>query len=60
MCVGRSHVADIGDMAIGVRVGIAALPYDFLTGMFSYFAPYLGDYQKHNKVRRNIIFSVII
>jgi hypothetical protein len=51
MCVGRSHVADIGDMAVGVRVGIAALPYDFLTGMFSYFAPYLGDYQKHNKVR---------
>jgi hypothetical protein len=26
------------------------LPYDTLTGFFSYFAPYMGDYQKYNKV----------
>lgn len=49
--IGRSHLADLGSMAYGVRMGIAALPYDTLTGIFSYFAPYLGDYQKYNKNR---------
>jgi hypothetical protein len=34
--------------------GIAMLPYDFLTGMFSLFAPLMGDYQKYNKVCKNI------
>lgn len=50
-CVGRSHCADLGAMAVGVRAGIAAVPYDTLAGLFSYFAPYMGDYQKYNKNR---------
>ena len=29
---------------------VALVPYDFLTGVFSAFAPYMGDYQKYNKV----------
>eukprot|EP01042_Synura_sphagnicola_P000394 gene394-414_t len=29
---------------------VAIVPYDFLTGVFSFFAPYLGDYQRYNKV----------
>ena len=29
---------------------VAVVPYDFLTGVFSFFAPYLGDYQRYNKV----------
>jgi short-subunit dehydrogenase len=50
-CVGRSHLGDLGSMAIGVRFFVALLPYDFLTGLFAFFAPYMGDYQKHNKNR---------
>ncbi|CAM9254557.1 unnamed protein product [Ectocarpus fasciculatus] len=49
--VGRSHLCDIGSMAVGVRCGVAIVPYDFLAGLFSFAAPYLGDYQKHNKNR---------
>jgi hypothetical protein len=63
-CVGRAHLGDLGEMAVGVRICssplslrslisssvVALLPYDFLTGLFSYFAPYMGDYQKYNKV----------
>jgi hypothetical protein len=29
---------------------VALVPYDFLTGVFSYFAPLMGDYKKYNKV----------
>jgi short-subunit dehydrogenase len=54
MCVGRSHTADIGSMAVGVRMGIAMIPYDFMAGLFSFFAPYMGDYQKNNKNRGRI------
>jgi len=50
-CVGRSHLGDLGEMAVGVRIFVAMLPYDFITGLFSYFAPYMGDYQKYNKNR---------
>eukprot|EP01041_Mallomonas_annulata_P001731 gene1731-3349_t len=49
--IGRSHVADLGTMAVSVRTAIAFVPYDFLAGVFSYFAPLMGDYQKYNKVR---------
>lgn len=51
MCVGRCHLGDMGAMALGVRVLVALVPYDFLTGVFSFAAPYMGDYQKHNKNR---------
>ena len=50
-CVGRSHVADMGSMAVIVRMVTALVPYDFLTGVFAFGAPYMGDYQKHNKNR---------
>ncbi len=50
-CVGRSHLADMGSMAIGVRIFTALIPYDFLTGMFAFFAPYMGDYKKYNSNR---------
>jgi len=50
-CVGRAHLGDLGDMAVTVRMVVALLPYDFLTGVFAFFAPYMGDYQKHNKNR---------
>eukprot|EP00607_Mallomonas_marina_P008584 CAMPEP_0182420228 /NCGR_PEP_ID=MMETSP1167-20130531/4875_1 /TAXON_ID=2988 /ORGANISM="Mallomonas Sp, Strain CCMP3275" /LENGTH=291 /DNA_ID=CAMNT_0024595905 /DNA_START=146 /DNA_END=1021 /DNA_ORIENTATION=- len=50
-CIGRSHCADLGSMAVSVRTGIAMVPYDFLTGLFSFFAPYMGDYQKYNQNR---------
>lgn len=50
-CVGRSHVADMGEMALGVRVFTAMLPYDFLTGLFAAGSPYMGDYKKYNKNR---------
>jgi short-subunit dehydrogenase len=51
MCIGRSHLGDLGAMAVGVRAGIAWLPYDFLTGVFSWGAPMLGDYAKYNTNR---------
>ena len=50
-CVGRSHLGDLGSMAFIVRIVVAAVPYDFLTGVFAFGAPYMGDYQKHNKNR---------
>ena len=42
---------DLGSMALGVRMVVALVPYDFLAGVFSFAAPYMGDYQKHNKNR---------
>jgi len=54
MCVGRCHLGDLGTMATSVRVVVALIPYDFLTGVFSFAAPYLGDYQKHNKNRGKV------
>lgn len=50
-CVGRCHLGDLGSMATGVRFATFLVPYDFLTSVFSYFAPSLKDYQKYNKDR---------
>ena len=50
-CIGRCHLGDLGSMATGVRIATALVPYDFLTGIFSFAAPSLGDYQKYNKNR---------
>lgn len=50
-CVGRSHLGDLGSMAVIVRMVVALVPYDFLTGVFAFAAPFMGDYQKHNKNR---------
>ncbi len=50
-CVGRCHLGDMGSMAVGVRVLTALMPYDFLAGCFSFFAPYMGDYKKYNANR---------
>ncbi|KAJ1417035.1 hypothetical protein B484DRAFT_454107 [Ochromonadaceae sp. CCMP2298] len=50
-CIGRAHLADLGPMAVGVRMVVALVPYDFLAGVFSFAAPYMGDYQKHNTTR---------
>jgi short-subunit dehydrogenase len=50
-CVGRAHLGDLGSMATIVRCVVAMVPYDFLTGVFAAGAPYMGDYQKHNKNR---------
>jgi len=50
-CVGRCHLGDIGQMAVIVRMFVAVLPYDCLAGLFSYFAPLMGDYKKHNTKR---------
>ena len=51
MCVGRCHLGDLGGMAVGVRVVTALVPYDFLAGVFSFFAPVMGDYKKYNSNR---------
>ena len=51
MCVGRCHLGDLGSMATIVRVVVALVPYDFLTGVFSFAAPIMGDYQKNNSNR---------
>lgn len=50
-CVGRCHLGDLGQLAVIVRVVVALVPYDFLTGVFSFFAPYMDDYKKNNKNR---------
>mmetsp|Transcript_8477 Transcript_8477/g.14186 ORF Transcript_8477/g.14186 Transcript_8477/m.14186 type:complete len:314 (-) Transcript_8477:242-1183(-) len=50
-CIGRGHLGDLGAMAFIVRVVVALVPYDFLAGVFSFAAPYMGDYQKHNQNR---------
>jgi hypothetical protein len=38
-------------MAVTVRMVVALVPYDFLTNVFALAAPFMGDYQKHNKNR---------
>lgn len=53
-CIGRSHIADMGSMALGVRFFTALLPYDFLTGLFAFGSPYMGDYKKYNSNRGKI------
>lgn len=53
-CIGRSHLADMGSMALGVRVFTALVPYDFLTGVFAAFSPYMGDFKKYNKNRGTV------
>lgn len=50
-CVGRCHLGDLGTMAWGTRAGIAMVSYNFLTTLFAVGAPFMGDYQKHNKNR---------
>lgn len=53
-CVGRSHLADMGGMALGVRFFTALVPYDFLTGVFAAFSPYMGDFKKYNSNRGKV------
>ncbi len=50
-CIGRSHLGDLGSMAVVVRAVVALVPYDFLTGVFALAAPMMGDYQKHDQTR---------
>lgn len=50
-CIGRSHVADMGSLALTVRACIAMLPYDTLASLFSAGAHLLPDYQKFNSLR---------
>eukprot|EP01031_Cornospumella_fuschlensis_P030863 gene30863-37297_t len=49
--IGRAHLADLGQFAVIVRAVVAVLPYDFLTTLFALGAPFMGDFQKHNKNR---------
>lgn len=53
-CVGRSHLGDLGTMAVSVRAFVALVPYDFLTGLFAFAAPWMGDYKKYNSNRGKI------
>lgn len=53
-CIGRAHLGDLGSMALIVRVVVALVPYDFLTGVFAFAAPFMGDYQKH-KDRKSVV-----
>ena len=50
-CVGRCHLGDLGGMAVGMRIIVACIPFDFFAGMFSYFAPIMDDYKRHNANR---------
>jgi short-subunit dehydrogenase len=50
-CVGRAHLGDLGFLAVVVRIAVAIVPYDFLTGVFAMAAPIMPDYQKHNQNR---------
>jgi short-subunit dehydrogenase len=49
--VGRSHLADMGAIACFGRIIVACFPYDFLCGLFSFFAPLLPDYNNNDKNR---------
>ena len=50
-CVGRCHLGDLGAMAVGMRLVVACIPFDFFAGMFSFFAPVMDDYKRHNANR---------
>ena len=47
-CLGRCHWGDLGSMATIVRTVWAIMPYDTFACAFSYFAPYMGDYQTYD------------
>ena len=49
--VGRCHLADMGAIACFGRVIVACVPYDFLCGVFSFFAPLLPAYNNTDKNR---------
>lgn len=44
----------------GFLLVVALVPYDFLTGVFSYFAPLMGDYKKYNKVRESLDLKSVV
>ena len=50
-CVGRCHLGDLGATAITMRIVVAIIPFDFFAGLFSYFAPVMEDYKRHNAKR---------
>ncbi len=50
-CVGRCTYGDLGGMATFMRFVTFVLPFDFLAGLFSYWAPLMGDYAKNNANR---------
>jgi len=49
--IGACALRDLGGMALGTRMGTFFLPYNFFTELFSFAAPYLPDYKKHNANR---------
>ena len=49
--IGVCALRDLGQMAVGTRMGTFFIPYNFFTELFTVAAPYLPDYKKHNKVR---------
>lgn len=50
-CLGRCHWGDLGSMATIVRSVMAVVPYDVICGLFSRFAPFMGDYQRYDENR---------
>ena len=52
---GRFIIRDMGGMALGVRAGIACLPYNALTMLFAVGAPFMPDY----KVRHRVVWRVV-
>jgi len=50
-CIPNAYLYDIGEMAVGTRLGTWFLPFNFFTMCFAKAAPFLPDYKKHNGVR---------
>ncbi|KAJ1460847.1 hypothetical protein M885DRAFT_458016 [Pelagophyceae sp. CCMP2097] len=49
--VGRVVLLDVGATAMGMRLFVALVPYNFLASLIAFLAPILPDYVTHDKKR---------
>jgi len=50
--IGACALRDIGGMALGTRAGTFFIPFNAITMLFGFAAPYLPDYKNHDKNRK--------
>ena len=52
--IGRCVLRDVGNTAVGMRLGVALLPYGALAHIIALVAPFLPDYVENDKKRGQV------
>ncbi|KAH8093022.1 3-oxo-behenoyl-CoA reductase [Aureococcus anophagefferens] len=52
--IGRCVLRDVGNTAVGMRLGVALLPYSALAHIIALVAPFLPDYVENDKKRGQV------